>query len=117
MGLDLSKVAASALEAALEDGQKKPKRGSAVKAVAAGAALAVAAKAATSRKSKVLTKLVPTPSLDGLRDVPARLRDVRRAAPAPLRDRLADSGWLAGEKDVAEDEGPADELLDEDEPV
>src|SRR3954454_12972494 len=102
MGLDLSKVAASALEAALEDGQKKPKRGSAVKAVAAGAALAVAAKAATSRKSKVVTKLVPTPSRAGLRDVPDR-----------LRDRLADSGWLAGEKDVAEDEGPADELLDE----
>ena len=65
MGLDLSKVAASALEAALDDGEKKTsKRGSAVKAVAAGAALAVAAKAATSSKSKMLTKLVPTPSLD-----------------------------------------------------
>src|SRR6476620_133553 len=102
MGLDLSKVAASALEAALEDGQKKPKRGSAVKAVAAGAALAVAAKAATSSKSKMLTKLVPTPSLDGLRDIP---------------DRLRDRGWLAGEDDVTEDESPADELLDEDEPV
>src|SRR3954453_19237501 len=99
MGFDLSKDAASALEAALEDGQqKKPKRGSAVKAVAAGAALAVAAKAATSSKSKLLTKLVPTPSLDGLRDIPDR-----------VRDRFADSGWLAGEEDVAEDEGPADE--------
>src|SRR4029079_6348568 len=107
MGLDLSKVAASALEAALDDGEKKkPKRGSAVKAVAAGAALAVAAKAATSSKSKMPTKLGPTPGRDVLRHIPDR-----------VRDRLADSGWLGGEEDVAEDESPADELLDEDEPV
>src|SRR5689334_11444077 len=98
MGFDLSKVAASALEAALEDGQqKKPKRGSAVKAVAAGAALAVAAKAATSSKSKLLSKLVPTPSLDGLRDIPDR-----------VRERLADNGLFGDDE-----EGPADELLDE----
>jgi hypothetical protein len=107
MGVDLSKVAASAIEAALDDGEKKPKHGSAVKAVAAGAALAVVAKAATSKKSKLLTKLVPTPSLDGLRDIPDR-----------VRDRLADAGWLGDEDDVVDDEPSAEELLDEeDEPV
>src|SRR6476646_1490577 len=107
MAVDLSKIAASAIEAALDDGQSKPKhkkRAGAVTAVAAGAALAVAAKAATS-KHPLLTKLVPTPSLDGLRDIPDR-----------VRDRLADSGWLDDEDVAPEDEGPVDEVQQE-EPV
>src|SRR6476661_4885849 len=104
MAVDLSKIAASAIEAALDDGQSKPKRRhtGAVTAVAAGAALAVAAKAVTS-KHPLLTKLVPTPSLDGLRDIPDR-----------VRDRLADSGWLDDDEDVGlEDEGPVDEVQQE----
>src|SRR6476661_7235397 len=106
MAVDLSKIAASAIEAALDDGQSKPKRRhtGAVTAVAAGAALAVAAKAATSKRP-LLTKLVPTPSLDGLRDIPDR-----------VRDRLADSGWLDDEDVAPEDEGPVDEVQQE-EPV
>jgi hypothetical protein len=106
MGVDLSKIAASAIEAALDDGEDtrpERKRGSTVKAVAAGAALAVAAKAATSKRTKLMSKLVPTPSLDGLRDIPGR-----------VRDRLADSGWLGDEADV-EPEGvaPLDEVAEE----
>src|SRR6476469_739904 len=108
MAVDLSKIAASAIEAALDDGQSKPmhkKRAGAVTAVAAGAALAVAAKAATS-KHPLLTKLVPTPSLDGLRDIPDR-----------VRDRFADNGSLDDDEDGGtEDEGPVDEV-EQEEPV
>jgi hypothetical protein len=107
MGVDLGKIATSAIEAALEDGENtksKHKRGSTVKAVAAGAALAIAAKAATSKRTKLMSKLVPTPSLDGLRDIPDR-----------VRDRLADAGWLNDEEDVEADEpvDKVDELVDE----
>ena len=106
MAVDLSKIAASAIEAALDDGEpKKRKHGSTVKAVAAGAALAVAAKAATSKRTKLMNKLVPTPSLDGLRDIPDR-----------VRDRLADAGWLNDEEDVEDDE-PVDEADEDEEPV
>src|SRR5436190_11789840 len=107
MAVDLGKIAASALEAALDDGETpKRKRGSTAKAVVAGAALAVAAKAATSKRTKLMSKLVPTPNLDGLRDIPGR-----------VRDRLADSGWLDDEADIApEDDGPLDALA-EDEPL
>src|SRR4051794_30108965 len=107
MAVDLGKIAASAIEAALDDGETtKRKRGSTVKAVAAGAALAVAAKAATSKRTKLMSKLVPTPSLDGLRDIPGR-----------VRDRLADSGWLDDEEDVEPEDGePVDEVA-ADEPL
>src|SRR5690348_12872651 len=117
-GIDLSRVASSALEAALDDGSpKKKKHGGAVKAVVAGAALAVGAKAAasaaTSKKSKVgmklASKLVPTPSFDGLRDIPDR-----------VREKLADSGWLDDDSDAVDDAAPdtegaaqdVDDLLD-----
>jgi hypothetical protein len=110
MGVDLSRIASSALEAALDDGRQpqRKKHGSALKAVAAGAALAVAAKAAASK----VPRLAPIPSLDGLRDIPDR-----------VRDRLADAGWLDDETDVAgepldvldEDEGEPLDVLDEDE--
>ena len=107
MGVDLGRIASSALEAALEDGQpKKKKHGGAVKAVVAGAALAVGAKAAasaaTSKKSKLGTKLasklVPTPNLDGLRDIPDRVRD-----------------WLDDDDGDAQDELDPQDLLDDDE--
>src|SRR5881392_2758853 len=108
MGVDVSKIASSALEAALDDGQPRRKRGSTVKAVAAGAALAVAARAAASKAPRVNPlRLMPLPSLDGLRDIPDR-----------VRDRLADAGWLDDEVDVEEaelDEEPLDEE-EEDEP-
>src|SRR5436190_19840161 len=104
MAVDLGKIAASALEAALDDGETpKRKRGSTAKAIVAGAALAVAAKAATSKRTKLMSKLVPTPNLDGLRDIPGR-----------VRDRLADSGWLEDAADIApDDEGPLDEVAEE----
>ena len=49
MGIDLGKVAAKAIETALEDGQSQRRSGSTMRALAAGAALAVAARAAVSK--------------------------------------------------------------------
>jgi hypothetical protein len=109
MGVDLSRVASKALEAALEDVDHEPKRkgGGALKAVAAGAALAVAAKAASSKTPWIVKKLVPTPNLDGLRDIPDR-----------VRDRLADAGWLGDEQDIdADDLVPDSPLAEQDEDV
>jgi hypothetical protein len=106
MGIDLSRIASSALEAALDDGEQdsnKHKGGSgALKAVAAGAALAVAAKAVSSKTPWVVKKLIPTPNLDGLRDIPDR-----------VRDRLADAGWLDDEQDIEADDLVPDEPLAE----
>jgi hypothetical protein len=109
MGVDLSRVVSKALEAALEDVDHEPQRkgGGALKAVAAGAALAVAAKAASSKTPWIVKKLVPTPNLDGLRDIPDR-----------VRDRLADAGWLGDEQDIdADDLVPDSPLAEQDEDV
>jgi hypothetical protein len=109
MGVDLSRVASKALEAALEDVDHEPQRkgGGALKAVAAGAALAVAAKAASSKTPWIVKKLVPTPNLDGLRDIPDR-----------VRDRLADAGWLGDDQDIdADDLVPDSPLAEQDEDV
>jgi hypothetical protein len=95
VGIDLSRVASSALEAALDDGDERRKR-SGLRTLAAGAALAVAARAAVSKAPG----LVHMPDLSGLRDMPDR-----------VRDRLADAGWIDDEQEV-EDEEP-EELEDE----
>jgi hypothetical protein len=96
VGIDLSRVASSALEAALDDGDERRKR-SGLRTLAAGAALAVAARAAVSKAPG----LVHMPDLSGLRDMPDR-----------VRDRLADAGWIDDEQEV-EDEQPED--FDDDE--
>ena|SRR5215211_7309128 len=96
MGVDLGRVANKALEAALEDGEQRHHR-SGLRMVAAGAALAVVARAAVSKAPG----LVRIPGLSDLRDIPDR-----------VRDRLSDVGWL-------DDEAPVDEeeLLEDEEPV
>jgi len=98
MAIDLGRIANKALEAAIEDDQPR-KHGSTVRALAAGAAVAIAARAAASKAPG----LVHLPGLGGLRDIPDR-----------VRDRLADVGWLDDESDV--DDEPLDEYSDE-EPV
>src|SRR4051794_10987582 len=105
MSIDLSRVASKALETAIEEDGKPRRRGSTMRAMAAGAALAVAARAAVSRAPG----LVHLPNLDGLRDIPDR-----------VRDRLAEAGWGGDEQDVEEAEPEAgyedeDEFEDEDE--
>jgi len=106
MGIDLGKVAAKAIETALDDGQSQRHSGHTMRAVAAGAALAVGARAAMSRGPGLLKHL---PDLSELRDIPDR-----------VRDRMEDAGWLDDEpeiddEDVEEPEGAADEEFDEDE--
>ena len=98
MAIDLGRIANKALEAAIEDDQPR-KHGSTVRALAAGAVVAIAARAAASKAPG----LVHLPGLGGLRDIPDR-----------VRDRLADVGWLDDESDV--DDEPLDEYSDE-EPV
>jgi hypothetical protein len=98
MGVDLSRVANKALEAALEDADNHRAKHSGLKTLAAGAALAVAARAAISKAPG----LVHMPDLAALRDDPER-----------VRDRLADAGWLDDDEDAEE---PVDEAQEFDEP-
>ena len=84
MRLDINRVATAAIEAALEDGRPRRRRLSPMRAVATGAALAVAARVAAKRAP-----------LHRLGAVPDR-----------LRDELYERGWL---QDDAEDEDFEDE--------
>jgi hypothetical protein len=107
MGIDLGKVAAKAIETALDDGQSQRRSGHTMRALAAGAALAVGARAAMSRGPGLLKHL---PDLSELRDIPDR-----------VRDRMEDAGWLDDapdieDEDVEEPEAAADEQFEEDEP-
>ena len=109
MPVDLSRVASKAIEAALEDGgQEHRRRGSAVKAVAAGAVLAVGARAAMSKApGPVRFGLRHLPGMSGLRDMPER-----------LRERMADAGWLDDDSDVDEPGAEVEDDFDEgDEPA
>jgi hypothetical protein len=107
MGIDLGKMAAKAIETALDDGQSQRRSGHTMRALAAGAALAVGARAAMSRGPGLLQHL---PDLSELRDIPDR-----------VRDRMEDAGWLDDEpeiddEDVEEPEAAAGEDFDEEEP-
>src|SRR5258708_7389868 len=79
MAVDLGRVASKALQAALEppeENGKPRKRGSTVKAVAAGAALAAAARVAVKQRGLPFVPSLPhLPDMDGLRDMSDRLRD------------------------------------------
>src|SRR3954451_16942803 len=99
--LDLGRVAAVALEAALDDGSHRHRRFSRLGAVATGAALAAAARVAVSRAPGL-------PRLPDLAEVGHR-----------IHDRLADRGWIGDEDEVVDDDEPRDEGdqdVDDDEP-
>src|SRR4051812_49673945 len=93
----MSRMAAAAVEAAFEDGeQPQRRRHSGLRALAAGAALAAAARL-------VVAKAPDIPRLSELSQVPDA-----------VRDRLAEHGWLGDQK--PEDEDYLDEeYLDEEE--
>jgi hypothetical protein len=108
MGIDLGKMAAKAIETALDDGQSQRRSGHTMRALAAGAALAVGARAAMSRGPGLLKHL---PDLSELRDIPDR-----------VRDRMEDAGWLDDEPEIDDEdveeppEAEADEDFDDEEP-
>jgi len=104
MGIDLNRVATKALETALEDGPSRHK-GHTMRTLAAGAALAVGARAAVSKKPGKLTLLKHLPDVAKLREMPDR-----------IRDRMADAGWLDDEPAVDDELEPQDEF-DLEEPV
>jgi outer membrane biosynthesis protein TonB len=92
VGVDLSRIASAAVEAALEDDRPR-RRFRGVRAVAAGAALATAARVAVAKGP----------------GVPRLLNGVTRL-PDEARRRLTDMGWLDEEdEDLEEDEELDDE--------
>jgi hypothetical protein len=127
MRLDLSKVASAAVEAALDD-ETPRRRLSGPKAIAAGAALALAARYAVS-KAPSLSRLSAIPDLSEVTDrvrehVPGSLAEHMADIPDSLRERLTehglidDDGWhddLRDEPDdlFDEDEEDLDEVLDD----
>ena len=103
-GIDMSRIATAAVEAAFEDEHQPRRHFSGAKAVATGVALAAVARVAV----KKAPGLLPTPpSLSNLTD--------------NVRDRLAEHGWLDEEEPLDQEE-PLDEAEgwdeeeDEDEP-
>ncbi|HEY1596045.1 MAG TPA: hypothetical protein VGF74_11660 [Thermoleophilaceae bacterium] len=90
--IDLGRVATTALETALNGEQPaQHRRFTGVKALAAGAALAAAARVAVRK----------APSLPGLPDV-SGLTD-------RIRERLAEEGWIEHEDFADDDEDPMDD--------
>ena len=79
--LDINRLAQAAIEAAFEDEQPRRRRFSGMHAVAAGAALATAARFAAKKAPAFL------PS-------PPKVSDLAGS----VRDRLADSGWIGDEE-------------------
>jgi hypothetical protein len=117
MRLDLSKVASAAVEAALDD-ETPRRRLSAPKAIAAGAALALAARYAVS-KAPSLSRLSAIPDLSEVTDrvrehLPGSVVEHMADIPDSLRERLAEHGLVDddGWHDDLRDE--PDELFDED---
>jgi hypothetical protein len=109
MRVDLSRVATAAVEAALVD-ETPRRRLSAPKAIAAGAALALAARFAVS-KAPTLPRLSGLRDLSGVTDrvrehVPGSVAEHIPDIPDSLRERLADYG-------LVDDDGWHDDLRDE----
>ena len=93
MGIDFSRVATSALQAALEDGQQPEakqhnRRLTAGKAIVAGAAVAVTAKYAVDKASPVKRKAAMAAVRHAVRHT---FGDV---IPESLHDKLMDSGFF-----------------------
>ena len=109
MGIDFSRVATSALQAALEDGQQpeaKPhhRRLTAGKAIVAGAAVAVAAKYALDKASPLKRKAAMAAVRHTVRNT---FGDV---IPESLHDKLMDSGFFDHEDE--DFDGPQGETQD-----
>ena len=93
MAIDISRVAAAAIDTALNDGTPPRRRRSGLRAVAAGAALATVARVAVTKAPEL-----------------RRVLDVSRVTER-VRDELAERGWLPEEnEELAE---PEEDELDE----
>src|SRR3954451_6736522 len=109
MGVDLSRVASKALQAALEDDTPRKKGGSTVKALAAGAALAAAARVAVKQRGLPFVPSLPhMPDMDGLRDMSDRLRDRFAGEPDDFDDVDVEDA-----PDLEDDEAPQDEAAED----
>ena len=109
MGIDFSRVATSALQAALEDGQQPEakrhhRRLTAGKAIVAGAAVAVAAKYAVDKASPLKRKAAMAAVRHTVRNT---FGDV---IPESLHDKLMDSGFFDHEDEDID--GPQSETQD-----
>jgi hypothetical protein len=109
MGIDFSRVATSALQAALEDGQQPEakqhhRRLTAGKAIVAGAAVAVAAKYAVDKASPLKRKAAMAAVRHTVRNT---FGDV---IPESLHDKLMDSGFFDHEDE--DFDGPQGETQD-----
>ena len=109
MGIDFSRVATSALQAALEAGQQPEakqhhRRLTAGKAIVAGAAVAVAAKYAVDKASPLKRKAAMAAVRHTVRNT---FGDV---IPEPLHDKLMDSGFFDHEDE--DFDGPQGETQD-----
>jgi hypothetical protein len=113
MGIDFSRVASSALQAALDDGQQPEakqhhRRLTAGKAIIAGAAVAVAAKYAVDKTSGLKGKA----AMAALRHTARRtLGDL---VPESLHDKLMDSGFFDYEdEDFDAPQGETEDFVEE----
>jgi len=109
MGIDFRRVATSALQAALEDGQQPEakqhhRRLTAGKAIVAGAAVAVAAKYAVDKASPLKRKAAMAAVRHTVRNT---FGDV---IPESLHDKLMDSGFFDHEDE--DSDGPQSETQD-----
>jgi len=109
MGIDFRRVATSALQAALEDGQQPEakqhhRRFTAGKAIVAGAAVAVAAKYAVDKASPLKRKAAMAAVRHTVRNT---FGDV---IPESLHDKLTDSGFFDHEDEDVD--GPQSETQD-----
>ena len=115
MGIDFNRVATSALQAALEDGQQPEakqhhRRLTAGKAIVAGAAVAVAAKYAVDKASPLKRKAAMVAVRHTVRNT---FGDV---IPASLHDKLMDSGFFDHEdEDFDGPQGEAQDFFEESE--
>src|SRR5919197_297383 len=113
MSIDVNRVVAKALETALEEDHEERRRGSTVRAMAAGAALATAARFAV--KARGLPHLpARLPNLAALRDIPDRLR-VRMAAAGLVNEPEVEDDFDEEDEEPEEegDEEPEAEAEDE----
>jgi hypothetical protein len=112
MGIDFSRVATSALQAALEDGHQPEAKQhhrwlTAGKAIVAGAAVAVAAKYAVDKASPLKRKAAMAAVRHTARDT---LGDL---VPESLHDKLMDSGFFDHDEDFDAPQGETKDLFDE----
>ena len=98
MRIDINRVAAAAIEAALREERPRRHRVPGIRAIAAGAALATAARVGQKHLPRLTELRLVEHGLTKLGDVPS-LRDVTDS----VRERLADHGLIDHDDDDLDD--------------